>query len=146
MDNVPHNGRTSKKNSEGFESINPFDLPFFPIPQAVYDHPGLSDGAKMVYSRLMYFRGPKPDGRCFPGIERLALSVHKPRRTTLRLLAELDRAHLIRRDRKQRKTADCIFLGPEILDVPKMAHQKRRPDAPSRGHSSTGQKLHAKGD
>jgi len=78
------------------QPFNPFGLftGIF-IPDALVRSPTLSPGAKLVYGRLARYAGQ--DGKCYPAVDTLAAEIGLGGRQVQRYVAELERAHLIRR-------------------------------------------------
>lgn len=81
------------------------------LPVALFSYPRLSEGAKLLYARLAYYRGPQKRGFCAPSLRMLAeeLAVHI--NTIENWLKELIQDGFI--ERKQRgngRPAECIFL------------------------------------
>ena len=63
------------------------------IPNCLLQYNGLSDGAKLLWSRLAQYAGA--DGYCYPKQDTLAKDLGKDKRTIQRLLKELEREGFI---------------------------------------------------
>ena len=69
--------------------------------ESIYADERLSHRARAVY---MYLRDRSDaDGKCWPGIKRIASDLHLSRRTVQRALADLEQAGYIRRDERFRE-------------------------------------------
>ena len=69
--------------------------------ERIYADTELSHRARTVY---MYLRDrADAEGKCWPGIKRIASDLHLSRRTAQRALADLEQAGYIRRDERFRE-------------------------------------------
>lgn len=69
--------------------------------ERIYADERLTHRARAVY---MYLRDrADADGKCWPGVKRIASDLHLSRRTTQRALADLEQAGYIRRDERFRE-------------------------------------------
>ncbi len=115
------------------------DLPFNPyhnktisIPLAVLRYPSLSHGAKLLYGRLMLFRGRNAERFCAPAVKRLGVEMGVAIRIVERWIAELvDQAFIERRRRGSGRPAECIFLRHPAFDAdPPILADHTVPDPP----------------
>ncbi len=68
---------------------------------SIYADEELSHRARAVY---MYLRDrADAEGKCWPGVKRIAADLKLSRRTTQRALSDLERAGLIQRDERYRE-------------------------------------------
>ena len=69
--------------------------------ERIYADERLTHRARAVY---MYLRDrADADGKCWPGVKRIASDLHLSRRTAQRALADLEQAGYIRRDERFRE-------------------------------------------
>ena len=69
--------------------------------ERIYADERLTHRARTVY---MYLRDrADADGKCWPGVKRIASDLHLSRRTAQRALADLEQAGYIRRDERFRE-------------------------------------------
>jgi hypothetical protein len=87
------------------------------IPEGLARYPGVSAGAKLAWGRLARYAGE--DGRCYPTVKTLAGEIGVGERQGQKYLAELERAHLIRRvrrfERRAQTSNEFEFLWHEIF-------------------------------
>jgi hypothetical protein len=81
----------SKEKNKDKDELYPFI--FAPIPLWILCRTEISDAAKLVYARLLLYKGKKM--YAFPCINTLAIEVQKTSRTLLRLIKELKECRLI---------------------------------------------------
>jgi len=100
--------------------FNPYGLHSIRIPLGLLLYPGVSPGAKLLYGRLLLFRGREPDGYCNPGLKQMAAEMGGVSLASIkRWLAELVEHGFIRRQRRQRQEAENFFLHhPSFFDSP----------------------------
>lgn len=67
----------------------------------IYADAELSHRAKVVYMYLC--DRADAEGKCWPGVKRIAADLNLSRRTTQRALSDLERAGLIQRDERYRE-------------------------------------------
>ena len=69
--------------------------------ESIYTDERLSHRARTVY---MYLRDRSDaDGKCWPGVKRIASDLHLSRRTAQRALADLESAGYVKRDERFRE-------------------------------------------
>jgi hypothetical protein len=89
------------------------------VPVSIYQHPTLSDFAKLLYGRLALHKGkPKKNGdsgHCFAGVPKLASDSGKSVAAVKRALKELSDAGLIQRVRHKQEVAETQFLWHSLL-------------------------------
>jgi hypothetical protein len=100
--------------------INPYNKTLSaPIPLALMEYKMLSDGAKLLYARLLMYAGQ--NGLCYPAIETLAKDLAKCPRTIINLLTELkDKGFMEwesppKRNRIVGKTNKYFFLDHPVI-------------------------------
>jgi hypothetical protein len=98
------------------DQFNPYGLRAIHIPLGMLNYPRLSWGAKMLYGRLALFLGrPKSGSYCNPDLPTMAAELGVSVDTVGRFLNELIRERFIKRNRKGRGPAECIFLANRYL-------------------------------
>jgi Helix-turn-helix domain len=105
------------------DGFNPYGLHAIHIPLALVKYDGatetrnsLSWGAKVFYGRLALFLGkPKADSFCNPNLETMAAAMETSSDTIGRWLAELIDHGFIKRTRRGRGPAECVFLRHPCL-------------------------------
>ncbi len=89
------------------------------VPNCIMERDDLSDGAKLVYARLMQFGGK--GGDCHPSYERLAKAVGKKHRhTAMRAVEELENKDLLvvlSPEPGKRKSAGFVFVWQPWMDA-----------------------------
>jgi len=63
------------------------------IPNRVLRDRGLSTGAKLTYTMMLYYA--REDQACFPGQDRLAADIGSGKRSVVRYVAELEKAGIL---------------------------------------------------
>jgi hypothetical protein len=111
--------------------INPYNKTLAAsIPCALMEYKRLSDGAKLLYARLVMYAGQ--NGLCYPAIETLAKDLAKSPRTIINLLTELKIKGFIewesppKRKRIAGKTNKYFFLDHPVI-VAAIAQGKTAP-------------------
>jgi hypothetical protein len=92
-------------------AFNPYGLHSIHIPLGLVRYRRVSWGAKLLYGRLALFLGRKPDGYCNPDLGTMAFAMGASVDTIERWLTELVTHGFIKRQRRQRQKAECIFLS-----------------------------------
>src|SRR4051812_23118434 len=111
------------------EQFNPYQSMTISIPLPVLRYRGRPDpnrprgwhrlphGAKLLYGRLMLFRGRKTEGFCAPNLSRLSAEMGETIDTVNRWLMELVSHGFIRRIRRgPGKAAECVFLRHSVFN------------------------------
>jgi GntR family transcriptional regulator len=118
--------------------FNPYGQ--FDIWWAIVAREGLSQGAKLTYSRLTYYAGS--DGRCFPAVDTLAADIAVKRRAMQNYLQELDDAGLIKRHPKHDENGRQTSSSVEFIRMPWMPCARVHGCAPSPMHDCAPPRVH----
>lgn len=106
-------------------TFNPYELHAIRIPLGLVEYSGISWGAKVLYGRLALFRGRKQDGYCHPSLQTLATEMRSSVDSIERWLRELTTHGFIKRQRRQRQAAECLFPAhPCLLDSATLPNQE----------------------
>ena len=120
------------ENNDGLldgQPFNPYGLLLnASTPISLCSHPGLTQGAKLLYGRLALYAGR--NGRCFPSLDSLATDMAVDLATVKRWLKELTDARLISRQRGgQGRPSECIFLWNGLLSASLKSASMRSTDS-----------------
>jgi len=112
-------------------AFDPYSSHSIHIPLGLVIYRGASWGAKVLYGRLALFRGSKDDGYCNPNLDTMAVAMGTSVDTIERWLAELIQNGFIKRQRRRRRNAECIFLPhPCLLNSADVRTRDKHSDSP----------------
>ena len=98
------------------EQFNPYGLHAIRIPLGMLAYPSLTWGAKCLYGRLALHLGkPREGAHCDAGLDKLASEMGTSVDTIDRWLKELTDEKFIKRRRRGRLAAECVFLQHPCL-------------------------------